>query len=152
MELDRKDRRILKVLQRDGRINNVDLAREVGLSASPCLRRVKLLEEAGIIQQYVACLDPGKLGLGLSVFVRVWLKAQDAQTIEQFTAAVTALPQVVECYLMAGDCDFLLRVVIADLEQYRQFQTEHLSRVPGLQQFKTEIPLQTVKSTLELPL
>lgn len=151
MELDRRDRRILKVLQREGRINNVDLAREVGLSPSACLRRVKLMEDAGIIERYVALLSPVKLGVGLSVFVRVWLKAQDEDSVRQFAAAVQLLPQVVECSLMAGECDFLLRVVAADLEDYRRFQTEQLSRIPALQQYRTEIPLEVVKATTELP-
>ncbi|WCM91291.1 Lrp/AsnC family transcriptional regulator [Acidovorax sp. NCPPB 2350] len=151
MELDALDRRILRALQRNGRLQNVDLAREVGLSPSPCLRRVKLLEEAGVIQRYVAVLDPGRIGQGLTVFARIWLKGQDAATVDGFTAAVRDLPQVVECHLMAGDCDFLLRIVAADLDAYRQFQISHLTRIPGVQSVKTEIPMQRVKSTSELP-
>ncbi|PYE48663.1 AsnC family transcriptional regulator [Deinococcus yavapaiensis KR-236] len=152
MELDRKDRRILKVLQRDGRVNNVDLAREVDLSPSPCLRRVKLLEEAGVIERYVALLNPAKLRWGLTVFARVWLRAQDQDTVERFCAAILELPQVVECHLMAGDCDFLLRIVAADLDGYRRFQMEHLARIEGVQQVKTEVPMQRIKQTTELPL
>ncbi|CAM4071740.1 Lrp/AsnC family transcriptional regulator [Paracidovorax anthurii] len=151
MEFDALDRRILRALQRNGRLQNVDLAREVGLSPSPCLRRVKLLEDAGVIQRYVAVLDPGRIGQGLTVFARIWLKGQDAATVDGFTAAVRDLPQVVECHLMAGDCDFLLRIVAADLDAYRQFQISHLTRIPGVQSVKTEIPMQRVKSTSELP-
>lgn len=152
MELDRKNRRILKALQDNGRLNNVDLARKVGLSPSPCLRRVKLLEDAGVIERYVALLSPAQLGLGLTVFARVWLRGQDQETVEQFTAAILALPQVVECHLMAGDCDFLLRIVARDLDDYRRFQMEHLGRIESVQQIKTEVPMQRIKQTTELPL
>ncbi len=127
MELDAIDRRILRALQRDGRLQNVELAKQVGLSPSPCLRRVRLLEEAGVIERYVALLDASKIGMGLTVFVRVWLTGQDAETVDRFTESVKKLPQVVECHLMAGDCDFLLRVVAADLDAYRRFQMEQLT-------------------------
>lgn len=142
MKLDSIDRRILRALQRDGRQQNVELAKEVGLSPSPCLRRVRLLEEAGVIERYVAVLNPAKVGRGLTVFTRVWLKEQDADTVAHFAEAVQHLPQVVECHLMAGDCDFLLRVVAADIDDYRQFQMQHLTRIRGVQSVKTEIPLQ----------
>ena len=149
--LDAIDRRILRALQRDGRLQNVELAREVGLSPSPCLRRVRLLEEAGIIERYVAVLNAAKVGKALTVFVRVWLKGQDVATTDHFTEAIRQLPQVVECHLMAGDCDFLLRVVAADLDDYRQFQVDHLTRIKGVQSVKSEIPMQKIKLTSELP-
>ncbi len=152
MELDAIDRRILRALQRDGRLQNVELAKQVGLSPSPCLRRVRLLEEAGIIERYVALLNPSKIGMGLTVFVRVWLTGQDAETVDRFTESVKKLPEVVECHLMAGDCDFLLRVVAADLDAYRRFQMEHLTRIPGVQSVKTDIPMQKIKLSTELPL
>ncbi|MCW0091559.1 Lrp/AsnC family transcriptional regulator [Burkholderia pseudomallei] len=151
MKLDSIDRRILRALQRDGRQQNVELAKKVGLSPSPCLRRVRLLEEAGVIERYVAVLNPAKVGRGLTVFTRVWLKEQDADTVAHFAEAVQHLPQVVECHLMAGDCDFLLRVVAADIDDYRQFQMQHLTRIRGVQSVKTEIPLQKVKLTSEVP-
>lgn len=151
-KLDGIDRRILRALQDDGRIQNVELAEQVGLSPSPCLRRVKMLEEAGVIERYVALLNPAKLGVGLTVFVRIWLTSQDAKTIDNFTAEVQRLPQIVECHLMAGDCDFLLRVVAADLEAYRKFQGEYLVRIKGVQSVKTEIPMQRIKLTSELPI
>ncbi|CAJ2983801.1 AsnC family transcriptional regulator [Burkholderia pseudomallei] len=151
MKLDSIDQRILRALQRDGRQQNVELAKEVGLSPSPCLRRVRLLEEAGVIERYVAVLNPAKVGRGLTVFTRVWLKEQDADTVAHFAEAVQHLPQVVECHLMAGDCDFLLRVVAADIDDYRQFQMQHLTRIRGVQSVKTEIPLQKVKLTSEVP-
>jgi Lrp/AsnC family transcriptional regulator, leucine-responsive regulatory protein len=150
-ELDKIDRKILQVLQEDGRIQNVELADRVGLSASPCLRRVKILEESGVIESYVALLNPSKLGIGLTVFVRIWLTNQDARAIESFTAEVQRFPEIVECHLMAGDCDFLLRVVAADLDAYRRFQGKHLTRIPGVQSVKTEIPMQKIKMTSKLP-
>lgn len=151
-KLDGIDRRILRVLQENGRIQNVELAEKVGLSPSPCLRRVKLLEESGVIERYVALLDASKVGVGLTVFARVWLTGQDAETVEHFVAAVKRLPEVVECHLMTGDCDFMLRVVAADLEAYRQFQVDHLTRIAGVQSVKTDVPMQQIKLTSELPL
>jgi Lrp/AsnC family leucine-responsive transcriptional regulator len=152
MKLDDIDRRILEALQRNGRLQNVELARMVGLSPSPCLRRVKRLEEAGVIERYVALLDPAKIGVGLTVFARVWLTAQDEQTVERFTEAIRRLPQVAECHLMAGDCDFLLRVVAKDLDEYRRFQIAHLTRSHGVQSIKTDIPMERIKQSSELPL
>jgi DNA-binding Lrp family transcriptional regulator len=151
IELDAIDRRILRALQRNGRLQNIELAEEVGLSASPCLRRVRLLEEAGVIERYAAVLNPAKVGMGLTVFTRVWLKGQDAETVNRFTEAIQQLPQVVECHLMAGDCDFLLRVVAADLNEYRKFQMEKLTKIRGVQSVKTDIPMQNIKLTPELP-
>jgi DNA-binding Lrp family transcriptional regulator len=152
MELDEIDRRILAALQKDGRLQNVELAKKVGLSPSPCLRRVKLLEENGIIERYVAMLDAAKIGMGLTVFARIWLKGQDNETVNKFTNEIKKLSQVVECHLMAGDCDFLLRIVAADLDDYRRFQLEHLTRIEVVQNVKTEIPMQKIKLSSELPL
>ena len=151
-DLDPTDRRILKALQRDGRMQNTELAAKVGLSPSPCLRRVRLLEESGVIARYVALLDPAKVGMRLTVFVRVWLTAQDSETVDRFTEAASRLPEVVECHLMAGDCDFLLRVVAADLDAYRQFQIDHLTRIQGVASVKTDIPMQKIKQSTELPI
>lgn len=151
MKLDEIDFRILQSLQRNGRLSNVELAEEVGLSPSPCLRRVKLLEEAGVIEKYVAVLNPGMIDIGLTVFARVWLDGQDEETVVRFTNEIKKMPQVVECHLMAGDCDFLLRVVAADLDSYRRFQSEKLARIKGLRSIKTEIPMQKIKLSTELP-
>lgn len=151
MKLDAIDRRILRALQRDGRLQNVELAKEVGLSPSPCLRRVRLLEEAGVIERYVAVLNAAKVDKGLTVFARVWLKGQDAVTVDRFTNAIKELPEVVECHLMAGDCDFLLRVVASDLDEYRRFQIDHLTRIEGVQSVKSEIPMQQIKLTSAVP-
>jgi len=152
MNLDATDRRILRALQRDGRLQNLELAKQVGLSPSPCLRRVRLLEEAGVIERYVALVNPQKVNAAVTLFVRVWLTGQDEVTVDRFTDAVRELPEVLECHLMAGDCDFLLRVVAADLDAYRQFQIKHLARIKGVQSLKTEIPMQKIKLTTELPI
>ncbi|TIX89277.1 Lrp/AsnC family transcriptional regulator [Rhizobium sp. P44RR-XXIV] len=152
MRLDEIDKRILRVLQRDGRIQNIELAKEVGLSPSPCLRRVKLLEDAGIIDRYVAVLNPVKAGLPLSLFARVWLTAQDAETIDHFIAAMKKLPQVMECYIMLGESDALLRVAVSDLDDYRQFQSTHLTKINGIQNVKTDVPSEVVKQSYALPL
>lgn len=150
--LDKIDRRILAALQQDGRMQNVELAKRVGLSPSPCLRRVRQLEDAGVIDRYVALLNAAKVGAGFTVFARVWLAGQDEDTVNHFIAAIRALPQVMECHLMAGDCDFLLRIAVADLDAYRRFQIEHLNRIKGVQSVKTEIPMEKIKLTAELPL
>ncbi len=152
IELDNIDRRILRMLQRDGRLQNVELAERVGLSSSPCLRRVKMLEEVGVIERYVAVLDASKIGVGLTFFARVWLRGQDSETVDQFVEEVKRLPQVVECHLMAGDCDFMLRIVAADIDAYRKFQVDHLTRIKAVQSVKTEIPMQQIKLTSELPI
>jgi DNA-binding Lrp family transcriptional regulator len=151
MTLDAIDRRILRALQRDASLQNAELAKEVGLSPSPCLRRVRALEAAGVIDRYVAVLNAAKVGVGLTFFTRVWLTAQHEDTIEHFVAEVLKMPQVVECDLMLGDCDALLRIVAADIEDYRRFQVNHLSRVKGVQNVKTDVPSQTVKQSYAVP-
>ncbi len=152
MDLDDIDRRILRELQKDGRIQNNELAQKVGLSPSPCLRRVKLLEERGLIDRYVAVLDQAKMGLTMSMFVRVWLLAQDTETIEVFIAAMERLPEVVECYIMLGESDALLKVVCSDIEDYRRFQRANLTRKNGIQNVKTDVPSQVVKQSFALPI
>lgn len=150
--MDEIDSRILRELQKDGRITNNILAEQVGLSPSPCLRRVKNLEENGVIARYVAILNPQAVGSGLTVFVRIWLDSQGEETVEHFCREIAMLPDVVECHLMVGDCDFILRVVAADLDAYRQFQIKHLARIKGVKNIKTELPMQTIKQTTELPI
>lgn len=152
MQLDHIDRAILRTLQQEGRIQNTELAERVGLSPSPCLRRVRLLEEAGIIERYVALLNPAKVGMGMIVFARVWLTGQDEDTVTAFVDAIKDLSQVVECHLMAGDCDFLLKVVAADLDAYRRFQIEHLGRIKGVRNIKSDIPMQKIKHSWEIPI
>lgn len=145
------DKRILREIQRNGKLQNNDLATLVGLSPSPCLRRVKQLEDNGVIEKYVALLNASKVNLGLTVFARIWLKEQDAKTVNQFVEAIQEMPEVVECQLMAGDCDFFLRIVVADLDAYRTFQINNLNKITSIQNVKTEIPLQSIKKTTELP-
>lgn len=151
-ELDKIDRRILQHLQRNGRIPNNELADAVHLSPSTCLRRVRALEDAGIIKGYVALLDPSKIGKGFTAYVRVWLTSQDFETIEKFVAEIQPLSEVVECHLMAGECDVMLRVVAADLTAYRQFQINHLTRIESVRSIKTEVPMEQAKLTTELPI
>lgn len=150
--IDATDQRILRALQRDGRMSNVDLANEVGLSPSPCLRRVRLLEESGTIERYVAVLNGPRVGLGLTVFVRVWFKTQEAGITEQFAETVRKFPEVMECYLTTGECDAIMRVVTADLHAYWRFQADHLTRIPSVASVKTDVPMETIKHSHELPL
>lgn len=151
-DCDEIDRRILRELQRDGRQTNAELAECVGLSPSPCLRRVRALEQAGIIKGYSARLSASRLGLGFTVFVRIWLKQQDAETVDNFTSEAKRLPNVLDCFLMAGDCDFILRVVARDLDDYRQFQRQYLTQIKGVANVKTEIPMERVKVNGALPI
>ncbi|AYY80801.1 MULTISPECIES: Lrp/AsnC family transcriptional regulator [Proteus] len=152
IKLDKIDKHILQVLQRDGKIQNIELAKEVGLSPSPCLRRVRLLEESGVITRYVAVLDGSMVDAGLSLFARIWFRAQDAETIEEFVKAIKVLPEVVECHLMAGECDALIRIVTKDLATYRRFHADYLTQIPSIQSIKTEVPMETVKVSFALPL
>ncbi len=150
--LDAIDRRILSVLQERARISNADLAREVGLSPSPCLRRVRELEESGVIRRYATLLDPAAVGLGVSVFINVTLERQIESALELFEAAVVERPEVMECYLMTGDADYLLRVVVADLTAYERFLVDYLTRVPGIASIKSSFALKQVEYRTALPL
>ncbi len=152
VKLDSIDRRILSVLQERARISNADLAREVGLSPSPCLRRVRELEELGVIRRYATLLDPGAVGLPVSVFVNVTLERQIESALELFEAAVVERPEVMECYLMTGDADYLLRVVVADLAAYERFLVDYLTRVPGIASIKSSFALKQVEYRTALPL
>ena len=150
--MDQIDKRILQELQQNGKLQNNELSQLVGLSPSPCLRRVKQLEDDGYIEKYVALLNPYKVNLGLTVFARIWLKGQDEKTVNAFVDAIQQLDEVVECQLMAGDCDFFLRIMVADLDAYRQFQIQCLNKISSIQNVKTEIPLQKIKRTTALPI
>jgi len=150
-KLDAIDRRILVALQRDGRLQNIELAREVGLSPSPCLRRVKALEADGMIDKYTALLSGPAVGLPLVIFVRVTLERQEKMAVTSFAEAISKVPEVLECYLMAGTYDYLLKVAAADLEDYQRFQMEHLTALPGVRNVVSEIPLKHVKATTALP-
>ena len=152
IKLDRIDKNIIRELQINGRMQNNDLAREIGLSPSSCLRRVKLLEESGVIQSYTTIVDPQKIGLQLILFSRIWLVGQDAETIDCFIEAMKELPQVMECYIILGECDAMLKVVVPDLESYRKFQSTHLTKKNGITSVKTDLPSQIIKQSFQLPL
>ena len=152
MDLDAIDRRILTELQADARISNAALAEAVGLSASPCLRRVRALEAAGVIRRYAALLEAAEVGLPISVFVQVTLERQIEQALETFETAIQDRPEVMECYLMTGDADYLLRVVVSDLNAYERFLKEHLTRVSGVSSIKSSFALNQVKYSTALPL
>lgn len=150
--LDRIDRKILATLQEDGRLPNNELAERVGLSPSPCLRRVKALEEAGVIGRYVALVDPASVDLPVNIFVSVSLERQVEARLDGFEAAVMARPEVLECYLMTGDADYLLRVVVPDLVSYERFLKEHLTRIPGVANIRSSFALKQVRYRTALPL
>lgn len=151
-KLDAIDRRILAALQRDGRLTNVQLAEEVGLSPSPCLRRVRLLEEAGVIGGYHAALNRAALGLGLTVFVGIKVERHHATEATEFREAVAALPEVVSCHLVSGEADFLLQVVVPDLAGYERLLLDVLLKLPGVSDIRSNFAIQTVKTQGPLPL
>jgi Lrp/AsnC family leucine-responsive transcriptional regulator len=150
--LDRTDWRILELLQRDGRLSNVELAERVSLSPSPCLRRLRALEEGGMIRQYVALLDPTKVGLGLLAYVSVSLEKRGKMASEAFAKAVLGWPEVVSCFAMTGDMDYLLRVQAADLEQFSRFMMDRLLKLTSVVDVKSTVVLETIKDTTALPL
>ncbi|NWA04097.1 Lrp/AsnC family transcriptional regulator [Pseudomonas gingeri] len=152
MKLDAYDRKILSALQRDGRLSNVELAEQIGLSASPCLRRVRMLEEAGVIRGYQVNLDRDEVGLGLTVFVGVKVERHHEADAEAFRLAVTALPQVISAFLVSGESDFLLQVVVPDLRAYERFLTGELLRLPGVRDIRSNFAIQAVKTPGPLPL
>lgn len=152
MGFDDIDCRILDVLQQDGRISNQDLADKVGLSPSPCLRRMKLLETSGIIGRYVALVDPVVAGLGLQALVEVRLDHQTSASVAAFEREILKYPHVMECYLMAGDWDYMLRVVAADLDDFRDFCVDTLAKIPGVSNVKSNICMKQVKYSTALPL
>ena len=150
--MDTIDLKILDRLQHDARISNVELARAANLSPSPCLARVRALEAAGTIDRYVTLLDPKKLGLTVSVLVQVTLEKQVESALEIFERAVRERPEVMECYLMTGDADYLLRVLVPDVPAFERFILDFLSRVPGVGNIKSSFALKQVKYQTALPL
>lgn len=150
--LDATDRRILDELQSDGRLSNQELAERVSLSPSPCLRRVRALERAGIIRRYAAVLDPRQVGLGLLAYVTVKLEKRGKMPVDQFTRAVESWPEVIACYSMTGDMDYLMRVQVEDLEHYSRFVMDKLLKQPGVIDIRTNFVLERVKETSALPL
>ena len=150
--LDETDWRILGVLQENARIANAELAEKVYLSPSPCLRRVRELERAGLIQRYVSLLDPLKLGLTVSVFIQVSLEKQMRNALDTFENSVLAREEVMECYLMTGDADYLLRVVVSGMPALERFIVDYLAKIPGVSNIRSSFALKQVKYKTALPL
>ena len=151
-DLDAIDRRILTELQADARISNAALAEAVGLSPSPCLRRVRALEREGVVKGYAALLEAAAVGLPISVFVQVTLERQIEQALETFETAILDRPEVMECYLMTGEFDYLLRVVVADMADFERIHKEGLTRLPGVARVNSSVAIRTVLKKTELPL
>jgi Lrp/AsnC family transcriptional regulator, leucine-responsive regulatory protein len=152
MKLDAIDLRILDQLQRDGALSNVELARRVSLSPSPCLARVKALEGSGVIQRYVALVSATALGLGLSVFISISLTTQSKSALAEFEAHIARLDEVMECYLMTGDSDYLLRVAVPDMGALERLILEQLSPIPGVEKIRSSFALKQVRYKTALPL
>jgi len=150
--LDRTDYRIIQHLQNDARISNTDLANAVGLSPSPCLRRVKNLERSGVIKRYSSIIDAKAVGLPISIFVSVSLQSQERGGLEKFEEKIRSYREVMECYLMTGSSDYLLRVVVPDLDSYERFLAEKLTRISGVANIQSSFALKQVIYRTELPL
>ena len=151
MKVDATDIRIIKELQQDGSLSNVELARRVHLSPSPCLARVKALEAAGVIQRYVALVNPKSLGLDLNVFISISLKEQSKSALAAFEARIAEHEEVMECYLMTGDSDYLIRVAVADIAALERFILEQLTPIPGVEKIRTSFTLKQVRYKTALP-
>ena len=153
MTMDRYDRQILQVLQEDGRISNQDLADRIGLSPSPCLRRVRALEEAGIIAGYRALLDARKLGLTLMALIHISMDRHTPERFENFEAEIRAIPEIVECLLITGqDADYQLKVVVADMDAYQELLLNRITRIPGVTGVHSSFVLRRVIDKTALPL
>ena len=151
-ELDTTDRQILTILQRDARIANTELADEIGLTPAPTLRRVRRLEEEGVIHRYVALLDPKVVGRDLMVMVRITLDKQTKQGFEDFAEQMRGRPEVLECYLCLGDTDYMLKVCVPDLDAYQSFLVDVLAAIPGVRNTDSTIVVKQEKYTTSLPL
>lgn len=152
MQLDNLDFKILDQLQRDGSLSNVELARRVHLSPSPCLARVKALESAGVIDRYVAIANAAALGLGLSVFISISLRSQNKESLGEFERRIAEHDEVMECYLMTGDSDYLIRVAVADIGALEKFILEQLTPIPGIEKIRSSFALKQVRYKTALPL
>lgn len=152
MKLDSIDLRILAELQNDGALSNVALAKKVHLSPSPCLARVKALEAAGIISRYVALANAGALGLGLNVFINISLKTQNKEALAAFEQRIAEHDEVMECYLMTGDSDYLIRVAVADIGALEKFILEQLTPIAGIEKIRSSFALKQVRYKTALPL
>ncbi|MGQ0835920.1 MAG: Lrp/AsnC family transcriptional regulator [Gammaproteobacteria bacterium] len=152
MELDRLDARIVAELQKDGRRSVVELAEEIGLSGTPCARRIRLLEQAGVIQGYTAVVDPTRLGLNVQAFVQVKLERHTDEKLEQFRREIEALEEIVSCYATTGEYDYLLQVVAPDLESLSTIVLKKLVKIPSVRDVHSSIVLDTVKRSVRVPL
>ncbi len=152
MQLDAIDLRILAELQEDGSLTNVELAKRVHLSPSPCLARVKALESAGVIERYVALASAKQLGLGLNVFINISLKTQSKEALAEFERRIAEHDQVMECYLMTGDSDYLIRVAVPDIAALERFILEQLTPIPGIEKIRSSFALKQVRYKTALPL
>jgi DNA-binding Lrp family transcriptional regulator len=152
MELDRADRQILTLLQQDGRMTNAALAQQAHLSESACLRRVRALERSGLIAGYGAQINQEKAGFPVNVFVNITLDRQDQADLQSFEQAVRQIPEVMECYLMSGDYDYLVRVVVADMKDFERIHSQHLTRLPGVVRVHSSFALRTVQKSAALPI
>lgn len=152
IKLDKIDRRILKSLQEEGRITNVELARHAGISAPPCLRRVRALEEAGYIQGYHADIDPHVLGFGVAVMAQVKLVSQAETELNNFIELIKKWDMVRECYMLAGDTDFLLKIVAKDWDGYQHFLTEELTTAPNVTSVKSFLTIRSCKNEHGVPI
>ena len=150
--LDKTDYRILDALQQDGSLTNVELARRVHLSPSPCLARVKALEARGVIARYVALTSAPALGLGLNVFISISLKSQSKAALAEFEQRIAEHDEVMECYLMTGDSDYLIRVAVADIGALERFILEQLTPIPGIEKIRSSFALKQVRYKTALPL
>ena len=146
------DRRILEVIQEEARISNAELATRVGLSPSPCWRRVRALEDAAVIRRYVTLVDAQAIGLPINVFATVTLEKQVERALERFERAVAERPEVMECYLMTGEFDYLLRIMVPSLGAYERFLMDHLTRIEGIASIKSSFALKQVRYKTALPL
>ncbi|MGQ0527663.1 MAG: Lrp/AsnC family transcriptional regulator [Alphaproteobacteria bacterium] len=151
-KLDKIDKKILKDLQADGRITNVELARNVGISAPPCLRRVRTLEESGYIKSYHAKISPVSLGYNVTVFAQVKLISQAEADLRKFEQAIVLWPLVRECHLMTGDFDYLLKVVAKDWDSYQRFMTDELTKTPLINSIKSSLTIRPVKDEPGVPI
>ncbi len=152
IELDRIDMNILKELQTDASITNADLAKRVGLSPSPCLTRVRAFRESGLIKRQVCLLEPKLLGLNLSVFIQVSLDNQSEGMLEVFQTAINTCKEVLECYLMTGDSDYFLRVIVADIDELRDFILNRLTTIKGVSNIRSSIALKQIKYETAIPI
>lgn len=150
--LDQIDRSILAAVQADGRISNQALSEKVGLSPSPCLRRLRHLESVGLITGYVALIDPERLGLGVTAFIQIRLDQQGDRHLTMFEQTITDFPEVMECYLMTGSSDYQMRVVVEDLKAFEDFLRHKLTRVPGVSQITTSFALRSAVYRTALPM